>query len=486
MDRMSPLDAAFLQAEDEEPGVSLAISSIAVFEGPAPTTDEFAATLAGRLPLVPRYRQKARQVPFDLGPPVWVDDPDFRLGYHLRRTALPAPGGDAELAALMGRIMSARLDRDRPLWEYWLVEGLAADRWALISKVHHCMVDGISGTDLYRVLLDTTPEPGPAVTDDWHPAPEPSAVALAAEAARGLARLPVEQARALTAAVRDPRVVAGPALAAARGLAALAGALLPASRSTLSGPLSAERRFAFTRGSVAEVREVREALGGTFNDVVLAAVTAGYRALLLERGERPRPGTVRTLVPVSVRAPGEESIRDNRVSLILARLPVDVADPVERLAAVRGELTRLKGAHEAEAGTAVLALAGQQAFPVIASPVRLAARLPQRSVVTVTTDVPGPRQPLWALGRPLVEIIPYVPIASRVRIGVAVLSYCDSLAVGVTGDYDGAADVATLAEGTAAGLAELVAVARARHRRSTRAHAARSGSATGGRRRGSP
>jgi diacylglycerol O-acyltransferase len=167
MDRMSPLSAAFLQAEDEEPGVSLAISSIAVFEGPAPAPGEFAATLAGRLPLVPRYRQKARQVPLDLGPPVWVDDPAFDLCYHLRRTALPAPGGDAELAALMGRVMSARLDRDRPLWEYWLVEGLVGDRWALISKVHHCMVDGVSGTDLYRVLLDPTPEPGPVVIVLW-------------------------------------------------------------------------------------------------------------------------------------------------------------------------------------------------------------------------------------------------------------------------------------------------------------------------------
>src|SRR5690349_14448691 len=180
MDRMTALDAAFLQAEDEEPGVSLAISSIAVFEGPAPSGEEFATALAGRLPLIPRYRQRAREVPFDLGPPVWVDDPDFDLAYHLRRTALPAPGGDEELAALMGRIMSARLDRRRPLWEYWVVEGLAEGRWALVSKVHHCMVDGVSGTDLYRIVLDLTPEPGPAVADEWRPAPEPSALQLAA------------------------------------------------------------------------------------------------------------------------------------------------------------------------------------------------------------------------------------------------------------------------------------------------------------------
>jgi diacylglycerol O-acyltransferase len=165
MDRMSPLDAAFLQAEDEEPGVSLAIASIAVFEGPPPTPDAFTALMAGRLALIPRYRQKAREVPLDLGPPVWVDDPDFDLDYHLRRTALPAPGGDEELANLMGRVMSARLDRNRPLWEYYVVEGLAGGRWAWISKVHHCMVDGVSGTDLYNVVLDPTPEPRPPVDD---------------------------------------------------------------------------------------------------------------------------------------------------------------------------------------------------------------------------------------------------------------------------------------------------------------------------------
>jgi len=157
MDRMGPLDAAFLQLEDAQPGTSLAISSIAVFEGPAPDADEFGTAIRGRLPLIPRYRQKVREVPLDLGTPVWVDDPDFDLAYHLRRTALPEPGGDRELAALMGRVMSQRLDRSRPLWEYWLVEGLAGGRWALISKVHHCMVDGVSGTDLYRVVLDAGP-----------------------------------------------------------------------------------------------------------------------------------------------------------------------------------------------------------------------------------------------------------------------------------------------------------------------------------------
>ncbi|WP_199522366.1 WS/DGAT/MGAT family O-acyltransferase [Geodermatophilus marinus] len=458
---MGPLDAAFLQGEDEEAGVSLAIASIAVFEGPAPAQREFAAMLAGRLPLIPRYRQRAVEVPFDLGPPVWVDDPDFDLGYHLRRTALPAPGGDAELATLMGRVMSGRLDRGRPLWEYWLVEGLAGDRWALISKIHHCMADGISGTDLYRVVLDDSPEPGPPVPDAWEPDPMPSRLRLAGAAAASMAALPVDQARALGGLLRRPGELARATRETARGLAGLAGALVPAARSSLTGPLSASRRFAFARGSVAQVGEVRHALGGTFNDVVLAAITSGFRHFLLRRGELPGPHAVRTLVPVSVRPPGAEGVRDNRVSLLLADLPVHLADPVERLAAVRAHLTELKARHEAEAGATVVAVAGHGVFPAVASPVRIAAHLRQRSVVTVTTNVPGPRRPLYALGRRCVEIVPYVPIASTLRTGVAVFSYCGAVTVGVTADAAAVPDVAVLAAGIEAGLDELVAAARA-------------------------
>ena len=183
MDRLKPLDAMFVDAEDEDPHTSMAIASIAVFEGPPPSHQEFLTFLAGRLPLVPIYRRKLRTVPFRLGRPVWVDDPDFDLRYHVRRTALPAPGGDEQLSELMARVMSQRLDRDHPLWEYWVVEGLAGNRWALISKVHHCMVDGVSGTDLYRVVFDVSPGPAPPAADDWTVGPEPSTARLAAQAA---------------------------------------------------------------------------------------------------------------------------------------------------------------------------------------------------------------------------------------------------------------------------------------------------------------
>jgi WS/DGAT/MGAT family acyltransferase len=457
VDRMTPLDAAFLQAEDAEEGVSLAISSVAVFDGPVPTQAEFTAMLAARLPLVPRYRQKVRTIPLDLGPPVWVDDPAFDLSHHLQRTALPGPGGDTELAALVGRVMSARLDRSQPLWEYWLVEGLAGDRWALVSKVHHCMVDGVSATDLYRTVLDDTPEPRPAPPDTWRPTPEPPTAALTASALLALALNPMAQVRAVAAALRHPGRLAVAARDTLRGAAALATALVPARATSLSGPLSAHRVFAFSRGTVADVRAVRHAAGGTFNDVVLAAVSGGFRALLLSRGEEPDARAVRSLVPVSVRAPGQESIRDNRVSLMLADLPVHIADPLERLAAVRAQLDELKNDREAEAGAALTSVAALEPFPLVAAPFRWAATLPQRSIVTVTTDVPGPRTPLYALGRPLVEIIPYVPIASTLRVGVSILTYLDRITVGVTGDRDAAPDIDILARGIADGLTELVA-----------------------------
>lgn len=455
MDRMNPLDAAFLQVEDSEPEVSLAISSIAVFDGPAPTSEEFTAHIAGRLPLVPRYRQLARQAPLDLGPPVWVDAPRFDLDHHIRRTALPAPGGDAELAALIGRVMSNRLDRNRPLWEYWLVEGLAGGRWALISKVHHCMVDGVSGTDLYHVVLDPTPQPRPPQPDPWTPTPEPSELALLVDAVAGLALLPLAQVRALVGLLQRPAELPGLVRDVTLGALALAAGMLPVRASTLFGRVGAIRRFAFARAATADVRAVRQAFGGTFNDVVLAAVTAGFRALLVARGEDPAAGQVRSLVPVSVRAPGQECVRDNQVSLMLATLPVDVDDPVAALGAVRAQMTRLKTTHEAEAGAAMMALARLEPFPAVAAPVRALARLPQRSVITVTTNVPGPREQLYALGRPLREIIPYVPIASNARTGVSIMSYRDQVVFGVTGDRDSATDVGVLADGISAGLRAL-------------------------------
>jgi WS/DGAT/MGAT family acyltransferase len=460
MDRLNPLDALFVDAEDKDPHTSMAIASIAVFEGPCPSHEEFLSFLAGRVPRVPRYRYKLRTVPLRLGRPVWVDDPNFDLRYHVRRTALPAPGGDQQLAELMAGVMSQRLDRDHPLWEYWVVEGLSQGRWALISKVHHCMVDGVSGTDLYRVIFDFSPEPSPPAVDDRVAAPEPSPLQLAARAAVDIAVLPVRETLALGSAAADPGGAVRQAAGAARAFAKLAPALWPATGSSLSGQIGRQRRYTWARASLDDVKKVRRTLGGTVNDVVLAAISGGFRALLLARGEQPEPHMVRSLVPVSVRAPGEEDIYENRVSALLVDLPVHIADPAERLEAVRAELQALKTAGEAKAGQTLLALGRFTPFPFLSWWIRLAFGLPQREIVTVTTNVPGPRQPLYGLGRKLVEIIPYVPIATTVRTGIAIFTYCGDVTFGITGDFAASPDIDVLAHGIEDGMSELLAAAR--------------------------
>ncbi|HET9020344.1 MAG TPA: wax ester/triacylglycerol synthase family O-acyltransferase [Ornithinibacter sp.] len=459
MERLTPLSAAFLQAEDEDPTTSMAIASVAVFEGPAPTQAQLVAHVRGRLPLVPRYRQTVRQVPLDLAAPVWLDDPATDLDWHIRRTALPSPGSDAELHRLVSRVMSQRLDRRRPLWEYWVVEGLPDRRWAVIQKVHHCVVDGVSGTELYHVVFDSTPEPRMPVADDWVPRPHPGTVSLTARAAWDLVTAPLGGLRAAGSQLRSPTSLARRTAEAARGALALAGTVLPASSSTLSGPIGGQRRYTSTAVGFDEVRAIRAALPATVNDVALAAITGGFRHLLLSRGEEPAPHAVRTLVPVSVRLPGEEAIPDNRVSLMLPYLPVDLEDPVARLATVRERVARAAASREPEAGTTFTTVAGYQPFLPVALGVRLAFHVPQRQLVTVTTNVPGPREPVYALGRRCERIIPYVPIADRVRIGVAIFSYAGQLAFGITGDHDTVPDIEVLATGIRESAAELVTAA---------------------------
>ena len=458
MDRLKPLDALFVDAEDEDKNTSMAIASIAVFEGPALSHKEVLGLVAERLALMPRYRQKLREVPFRLERPVWVDDPDFDLGYHIRRASLPEPGGDRQLAELMARVMSDRLDRDHPLWEYWVVEGLERDRWALISKVHHCMIDGIGGADMYRLLLELSPEPG-------QPPGEPpagqqlSVVELITQAAAEMIRIPVRDARALGEAVADPRRAIAKAAGVARAIRRFSPSLWPAVRSSLSGNIGQQRRYAWARASLADIKTIRREFGGTVNDVVLAAISSGFRALLLSRGEQPEPHEVPSLVPVSVRAPGDNGSFGNQVSATVADLPVHVPDPVERLAAIRTELDSLKASNEAILGQSLVALGHYSLYPVTSWLVRLAFRLPQREIVTVTTNVPGPRQPLYWRGRRLEEIIPYVPIASTVRVGISIFSYDGNVTFGITGDYAANPDLDVLARGIEHGVSELVLAA---------------------------
>ncbi|HET6504907.1 MAG TPA: wax ester/triacylglycerol synthase family O-acyltransferase [Amycolatopsis sp.] len=450
MDRLSPLDAMFLEIEDADPNASLAIASVALVEGPAPSWEEFAAASTTLLPLLPRSRQRVRRVPLDLGPSVWVDDQHADLARHLHRISAPAPGDEAALCEVVATIMAERLDRARPLWECWVIEGLDRGRWAILSKVHHCVTDGISGTTVHEhVFRDQRPTTLPA----GEPKSEPNTARLLLASVGGQVTDLIEGlnriAGALVAPWRVPRL--------ARDLGTLATALVPVTPSSLSGPIGRQRHYELAHASLPEIIGIGRAFGATVNDVVLAAIAGGFRAVLLDRGENPAPDTVRSVVPVSLHQPGQHAM-GNQFTVMLPMLPVDLGEPVARLMAVRHRLTDLK-AH-AGAGLAATTFAQHAPFAPIAWAVRAAATLPQRSVVAVTTNVPGPRHRLSVLGRPIVELYPYVPIALRLRTGIAVLSYVDRVSFGISADLDTRPKRHLLAEAIERDIASLSDAAR--------------------------
>lgn len=457
MDRLSTLDAEFLHLEDGI--VHMHIAGVSVFEGPAPSEPAVRDLIAAKLHLIPRYRQRVRFVPLELGRPVWVDDPHFNLAYHVRHTALPAPGTDADLCTLMARLMSQPLDRNRPLWEAWVVENLPGGRWALISKVHHCMVDGISGVELLTVLLDAERESERPIAPAWQPAPEPGWPAMVVDAWTGLAGDVGHLVGGLSRAVRDPLETWRGGERAVEGLIGLGRSLASTAPLSIEGSIGPHRRWAHSSSSLADVRVVREAFGGTINDVVLAAVASGYRTLLLSRGEDADHARVRTLIPVSVRTEDAAEAIDNRVSAILLDLPVHLDDALERLAAVEHRMSELKQSGMPEAGVLVTSM-GDLAPPMVVGAVtrvgvRMMHQLSQRSINTVATNVPGPQFPLYCLGREMIEHRPFVPISHGIRVGTAILSYNGNLSFGITGDFDTAPDVDVLATAIADGITEL-------------------------------
>ncbi len=470
MDRLSPLDASFLHIEND---VNLMhIGSVGIFEGPAPSFEELRTRLEGKIPLVPRYRQRVREVPLALGRPVWIEDPHFNLDYHVRHTALPTPGGRHQLRNLVSRVMSQRLDLSKPLWEWWMVEGLEDGNWALISKAHHALVDGISGTDLLAVALEESPDVEPAAPTDWAPPPEPSQLRLLAGTVAEYAASPAEQLRAVRSWVRAPRRMAGQVATqvagSVKGLASMSGLARPRATSTLVGDISPHRRYAWAATTLDDIRTIRTSLGGSVNDVVLTAVTRGYRELLIAHGEDVDGRTVRTLVPVSVRKPDERGSYNNRVSAVFAELPVGLADPMDRMAEIRSQMDRLKVSGQAVAAETLTSLSGFAPPLLLSLGTRAAFTAARRSrrtpIETVTTNVPGPQQPLYAAGRRMLTAYPYVPLASPVRVGTAIFSYNGNLTFGVTTDRDDEHDIddaGMLAAGIEAGLEELLTAATA-------------------------
>jgi diacylglycerol O-acyltransferase / wax synthase len=455
MDWMSPMDASFLHLEG--PTNPMHIGGVSIFEGPAPPFERLEEMVAGKLSLVPRYRQKVRFVPLGLGRPVWVDDPHFNLSYHLRHSALPPPGGDEQLRRTAARIFAQRLDRTKPLWEIWMLEGLAESRWALLSKVHHCMVDGVSATDLMAVMFGG--DHAESTADEWVPAPEPSGAELVVRTITRRTLDPSEQLRTVRAAARAPRASLVQARDLLRGITSAARVIRPVGGSSLTGPVGPHRTWSWGNVRLSDVKAVRGTLGGTVNDVVLAIVTGGLRDLLQARGEPLADRTIRTLVPVSVRRPGERGDYNNRVSAMFAELPVGVADPAARLDAVRLQMDSLKQSKQAVAGDVLTSLSGFAPPMLLALGARLAARSSSLGLQTGVTNVPGPQQPLHTLGRRLLESFPFVPVIGQARISIAIFSYDGGLYLGVTGDYDSSSDIDILTTGAERSMAELLALA---------------------------
>jgi WS/DGAT/MGAT family acyltransferase len=460
-ERLSPLDASFLHVEDSV--THMHIGSVSIFEGPAPAYEELCERVAEKLPLVRRYRQVVRTVPFDLGRPVWADDPYFNIEYHIRHTALPRPGNDPQLQNLVGRVMAQQLDRNRPLWEMWMVEGLTGDRWAVVSKVHHCMVDGVAGSELLGLILDTTPERPEVEGPPWAPSLPPAAWELAAQAILDLLTSPFELGRLLRAQTRLPRRLLAEFVGTVRALGAAASAVrTPISRS-LNGPIGPHRRWVPAEVRVADIKEVRRRFGGTFNDVVLALIAGGFRDLLLKRGESVEH-PLRAMVPVSIRARDDQgrAVGDgemaNRISAVFVALPIQMDDPIARLRAVSAQTAGLKESNHAVAGEVLSSLSGFAPPMLLSLAGRLATRAPQNMVNTITTNVPGPQIRLYGVGRPMIEVYPYVPLGMRLRIGVAIFSYDGNVSFGVTGDYDGAPDIDVLSQSIEKAMAEMLAV----------------------------
>jgi diacylglycerol O-acyltransferase len=447
------LDTSFLHLERD--GAHMHVASTTIFEGPPPSHDEFRDHIESRLHLVPRFRQKLRSIPLGQGRPVWVDDPHLNLEYHVRRTALPPPGSEEQLRNLAARIFSQQLDRSKPLWEIWLAEGLKEDRFAVIGKTHHALVDGVSGIDITAVLFDTAPEPvGSAPSGpEWLPRPEPSSPKLLADAWVQRFTSPAEIVRGVRAVLRGPRRVASQLLEGIGSTGKFVGAGLSAPKTPLNVDIGPHRRFAWVTADLDELKRIKNELGGTVNDVVLAVVTGALGRYMRARGFDTEDLELRAMVPVSVRADEEHGALGNRVAAMMAPLPVWCDDPARCLHLISETMGDLKGSGQA-VGAEILTGLTDFAPPTIASQAaRLQSR--QRFFNLVVTNIPGPQFPLYVLGREMQALYPMVPLAQKQAVCVGIMSYNGEIHFGLIGDYDAMADLDSLALDLEASIGEL-------------------------------
>jgi diacylglycerol O-acyltransferase len=437
------------------------IGGVTLVEGPPPTMDEFLEQIRMRLHLVPRYRQKLAHTALDSGRPVWIDDPSFNLEYHIRHTALPAPGRWEQMQDLTARIFSQQLDRSKPLWEMWLIEGLEEDRFALITKTHHSLIDGIAGVDLATVLFDLSPDPPPVTNSGrpWQPHPEPGAVQLVAAGLVGAMRAGVALAEGAIDALAHPERALARAREAAEGVGEIIWAgLNPAPETPLNVPIGPHRRFIAVTCQLEDFKAVKNAFGATVNDVVLAVVAGAMRSFLISRGRRTEGVEMRALVPVSVRTEGERLGVGNRLVVMRGPLPVYIADPLNRLRFVSQAMDGLKESKQA-LGAEVIAGAQNFAPPTIlaqASRLNFSTRL----FNLIVTNVPGPQFPLYVLGREMLQAVPVAFLPENHALAIAIMSYNGQMNFGLLGDFDALPDIDAIAEDIAEELATLVSLAR--------------------------
>jgi diacylglycerol O-acyltransferase len=458
-DRLSAIDASFLHQEKQ--ASHMHVGALVIFEGPPPTRDEFFDHMESRLSLVPRYRQKLAFPRFEMGRPFWVDDPQFNLDYHLRHTALPAPGSREQLRHLVGRIFSQRLDRSKPLWEVWVVQGLEEGGFALISKTHHALVDGVSGVDISTVLFDLSPTPPePEGNDRWTPMPEPSQLDLVTEGVKGLLRTPADLAGRAIGALSRPGRTAGELREVVEGLGEIVWAgLNPAPETPLNVPIGPHRRVWWVQSRLEDFKQIKNGLGGTVNDVVLAVVAGALGEWLRSRGVRTEGLELRALVPVSIRSEADQGALGNRIAAMRGPLPVYASDPVERLQIVREEMQDLK---ESKQALGAEVISGVQDF----APPTLLAQASRLNFSTrlfnlIVTNVPGPQFPLYLLGREMLEIVPIAFLPEDHAVAIAIMSYNGKVDFGLLGDYDAMPDIESLGQLIEEALAELLAASRA-------------------------
>ena len=461
LDRLSATDASFLTQENAS--AHMHIGAVLVFEGPPPSYDEFAEHVEARLHLVPRFRQKLAFPPLQSGRPVWVDDPRLNVDYHVRHSSLPAPGSDRQLQQLVGRVFSQQLDRTKPLWEMWLVQGLEDNRFAIVSKTHHALVDGVSGVDLATVLFDANPVPAgltPPVRP-WEPKPEPGNAHLLARGAENVAKVPLRVGRRVARAVQHPRETASRAMEVAEGLGEVAWELMnPAPDVPLNTEIGPHRRYRWVHASLDDFTQVKDTFGGTINDVVLAVVAGALRRWLAQRGVRTQGLELRGLVPVSMRTEEERGMLGNRLAVFRAPLPVYAEDPIERLRIVREEMGKIKQSKQVMGAEALVALNDFAPPTVLAQASRV--NFSTRLFNLIVTNVPGPQFPLYVLGRELETVTPVAFLPEKHALAIAIFSYNGKVSFGLLGDLDAMEDIDVMRVGIKDALEELVAAAAAR------------------------